>query len=70
MFYNFFIIYVIKENRDVMLNRAKVYYESDKKRLPEQARSRYRNVCEEDQNKKKNMGKTDIIICLKRKNKD
>ena len=53
-----------------MLNRAKVYYESDKKRLPEQARSRYRNVCEEDQNKKKNMGKTDIIICLKRKNKD
>ena len=53
-----------------MLNRAKVYYESDKKRLPEQARSRYRNVCEEDQNKKKNMRKTDIIICLKRKNKD
>ena len=53
MFYNFFIIYVIKENIDVMLNRAKVYYESDKKRLTEQARGRYRNLCEEDQNKKR-----------------
>ena len=59
-----------QKNRDVMLNRAKVYYESDKERLTEQARGRYKNLCEEDQNKKKNMGKTDIIISLKRKNKD
>ena len=59
-----------QRNRDVMLNRAKVCYESDKERLTEQARGRYRNLCEEDQNRKKNMGKTDIIICLKRKNKD
>ena len=53
MFYNFSIIYIIKENRDVMLNRPKVYYESDKERLTEQARGRYRNLCEEDQNKKR-----------------
>ena len=53
-----------------MLNRPKVYYESDKERLTEQARGRYKNLCEEEQNKKKNMGKTDIIISLKRKNKD
>ena len=59
-----------QKNRDVILNRAKVYYESDKERLTEQARGRYKNLCEEEQNKKKNMGKTDIIISLKRKNKD
>ena len=59
-----------QRKREVMLNRAKVYYESDKEKLTEQARGRYRNLCEEDQNRKKNMGKTDIIICLKRKNKD
>ena len=59
-----------QRKRDVMLNRAKVYYESDKERLTEQARGRYKNLCEEDQNKKKNMGKTDIMISLKRKNKD
>ena len=52
----------------MILNRPKVYYENDKERLTEQAKGRYRNLSEEDQNKKKkNMGKTDTIICLKRK---
>ena len=55
----------------MILNRPKVYYENDKERLTEQAKGRYRNLSEEDQNKKKkNMGKTDTMICLKRKNKD
>ena len=59
-----------KKNRDVILNRVKDYYENDKERLREQARDKYRNLSEEDKNKKKNMEKTDIIICLKRKNKN
>ena len=32
------------KNRDVILNRAKDYYENDKKRLGEQARDNYRNL--------------------------
>ena len=35
-----------------MLNRAKDYYENDKERLREQARNKYRNLSEEDKNKK------------------
>ena len=35
-------------NRDVILNRAKDYYENNKRRLREQARDRYRNLSEEE----------------------
>ena len=49
-------------NRDVMLNRAKGYYENDKERLKKHARNKYRNLLEED-NKKKNMEKIDTTIC-------
>ena len=42
-----------QRNRDVILNRAKDYYENDKKRLREQARDKYRNLSEEDKNKKR-----------------
>ena len=41
-----------QRNRDVILNRAKDYYENDKKRLREQARDKHRNLCEEEKNKK------------------
>ena len=34
-------------------NRAKEYYENDKERLRDQARNKYRNLSEEDKNKKK-----------------
>ena len=37
-----------KKNRDVILNRAKDYYEKDKERLREQARNKYRNLSEEE----------------------
>ena len=57
-------------NRDVILNRAKDYYENDKKRLREQARDKYRNLSEEKKIKKENMEKTDISICLKKRKKD
>ena len=42
-----------QKNRDMILNRAKDYYENDKKRLREQARNKYRNVPEEEKNKKR-----------------
>ena len=35
-----------QRNRDVILNRAKGYYENDKERLREQARDRYKNLSE------------------------
>ena len=49
----------------MVLNRAKYYYENDKERLREQARDKYRNLSEEDKNKKRKYGKTDTIRCLK-----
>ena len=45
-----------QRNRDVILNRAKDYYENDNKRLREQARDKYRNLSEE-KNKKREYGK-------------
>ena len=59
-----------QRNRDVILNRAKVYYENDKERLREQARDKYRNLSEEEKIKKENMEKIDISICLKKRKKD
>ena len=47
-----------QRNRDVILNRAKDYYENQiKKRLKEQARDKYRNLSEEDRNKKREYGR-------------
>ena len=75
----FFVIYkneweclfnLLSKKRDVILNRAKDYCENDKERLKEQARDKYRNLSEEEKNKKENMGKIDTAICLKKKNKD
>ena len=59
-----------QRNRDVILNRAKDYYENDKERLRRQARDKYRNLSEAEKNKKENMGRIDIVICLKKRNKD
>ena len=58
-----------QRNRDVILNRAKDYYENDKERLREQARNKYKNLSEEKKIKKENMGKMDISICLKKRKK-
>ena len=46
-----------QRNRDVILNRAKYYYENDKDKLREQERDKYRNLSEEEKNKKRNYGK-------------
>ena len=68
-FCNFLIIYIkmsnltyYPRNRDLMLPRAKGYYENDKERLKKHARNKYRNLLEED-NKKINMEKIDTTIC-------
>ena len=45
-----------QKNRDVILNRAKYYYENDKEKLREQARDKYRNLSEEEKNKKREYG--------------
>ena len=57
-----------QKTREVILNRAKDYYENNKKRLRDQARDKQKNLSEEEKNKKKeNMGKIEIAICLKKK---
>ena len=46
-----------QRNRDVITNRAKYYYENNKERLREQAKDKYRNLPEEEKNKKREYGK-------------
>ena len=41
-----------QKNWDVILNRAKDYYENDKEKLREQARDKYRNLSEEEKKKR------------------
>ena len=61
-----------QKNRNVILNRAKDYYENDKERLRKQARDKYKNLSEEEKNKERerereSMEKTDTAMCLKKK---
>ena len=46
-----------QKNGNVILNRAKDYYENDKERLREQAKNKYRNLSEEEKNKKREYSK-------------
>ena len=46
-----------QRNQDVILIRAKDYYENDKKRLREEARDKYKTLSEEEKNKKREYGK-------------
>ena len=46
-----------QKNRDIILNRAKDYYENVKDRLREQATNKYRNLSEEEKIKKREYGK-------------
>ena len=47
-----------QQNRNVILNRAKYYYENNKERLRENARDKYRNLSEEENNKKREYGRS------------
>ena len=44
-------------NRDVILNRANDYYENDKKKIKRASKNKYRNLSEEEKNKKREYGK-------------
>ena len=46
-----------QRNGDVILNRAKYYYENERERLRKQAKDKYRNLSEEEKNRKKEYGK-------------
>ena len=46
-----------QRNRDVILNRAKYYFENDEERLRQQAIDKYKNLSEEEKNKKREYGK-------------
>ena len=46
-----------QRNRDMVLNRAKDYYENDKERLSREARDKYRNLSTEEKYKKREDGK-------------
>ena len=59
-----------QRKRDVVLNSAKDYYENDKERLREQARYKQKLTWRKKKTKGENVEETDIIICLKKKNKD
>ena len=48
------------------LNSAIDYYKNDKEWWWDNARDKYRHLSEEEKNKKRGYGKTDIIICLKK----
>ena len=49
-----------QRNRDVILNRAKDCYENDKERLKKHDRDKYKNLSEEEKNKKKRIRKKQI----------
>ena len=51
-----------KKNRDVVLNKAKDYDKNNKVRLRGQARHKYRNLSEEEKNKKTEYGFFNFIF--------
>ena len=66
-FWEYWFNLLSKNNKDVVLNKAKDYYKNNKERLRRQARDKYRNLSAE---KKKTTGKIDTTICLKKRSKD
>ena len=59
-----------QRNRDVILNKAKDYWENDKEGLREQARDKYRNLSEGEKTKRKNIETTDTIIYPKKRRRN
>ena len=59
-----------QKNKEVILNRAKDYYENDKERLRDQAKINIETYLKKTKTKRENIEKTDIIVCLKKRNKN
>ena len=51
---------ITKENREVILNRAKDYYENNKELLRERTKNKYRELSEEENDIKREYGKKKI----------
>ena len=58
---------IYQRNRDIILNRAKDYYENDKERLRAQARDKNKNLSKEEKNKKREYGKNRYHIMSEEK---
>ena len=58
-----------QRNGDVILSRAKDYYENDKEGLRKQARDKYRNLSEEEKHKKREYGKNRYLNMSEEKKK-
>ena len=58
-----------QKTQDVILNRAKDYYENDEERLREQTRDKHRNLSEEGKNKKRKYDKNRYLNMSEEKKK-
>ena len=58
-----------QKHRDVILKRAKGYYENGKERLREQAKHEYRELPEEENNLKREYGRTRYLNISQEKKK-
>ena len=56
-----------QKTQDVILNKAKDYYENDKEGLREQAKDKYRNLSEEERTKKREYGKNRYLNMFEEK---
>ena len=59
-----------QRNKETILNRAKEYFEYNKKRLRQQAKNKYRELSKEEKTYRENMEKIDIIMLMKKRNKN
>ena len=59
-----------QRNKVTILNRAKEYFEYNKKRLRQQAKNKYRELSKEEKTYRENMEKLDILMLLKKRNKN
>ena len=59
-----------QRNKETILNRAKEYFEYNKKRLRQQAKNKYRELSKEEKTYRENMEKIDIIMLLTKRNKN
>ena len=59
-----------QRNKVTILNRAKEYFEYNKKRLGQQAKNKYRELSKEEKTYRENMEKIDILMLLKKRNKN
>ena len=58
-----------QKSREIILNRAKDYYENDKERLKVQEIN-IKTYLKKIKTKRENMEKIDIVTCLKKRNKN